>query len=503
MRRAGRIAIPVAAAAGMGVAIAGDAPLLAVLGLLPLVLALLVRPERAAVVFAFASYINLPVILVAAFGLPPGAAAAFALLLAVPVVLAVVVGREALVVTPALVLMIAWLVVLVFSSIVAGGATGEGPYAIKAFLTEGLLLTLLVVNAVRTPAMMRAVVWALVLAGGLMGATSVWQELTHSYHQTLLGFAQVNDEAFKVGETLNGKVLRPRLSGPIGEQNRYGQVLLVLVPLAISRVRVERDVRLRWLAAGLGTLILCGMMLSFSRGAAVAFALLVIAMVATGFVALRHVVAIGLALVVLVAALAPDYAMRLQSLGSAQGAIATDGTADASIRGRATENLAALATFRDHPVIGVGPGGFFRKYSQAEANKLNLRFLGKNRRAHNMYLEIAADTGALGLSAFLAIVIVTMVQLSRVARARAAAGFHEQALLAQAFVMVLVAYLAGAIFLQLPYQRYFWLLVALANATIWMLRREAAQDAPDRGTLAFAPPAAPGPLAPAPRLVRS
>jgi putative inorganic carbon (hco3(-)) transporter len=445
------------------------------------VAALVVRPEVATVAFVVGFYLNLPVVLSSAAGLPTGNAAAFALLLASPVVLAVVVGRQALVVTPALALMVAWLVVLVVSSIAAGDPGGGGPSAIKAFLTEGLLLFLLVVNAVRSPAVMRAVIWGLLIAGGLMGAISVWQEVTHSYHQTLLGFAQVNEDAFKVGDTINGKTLRPRLSGPIGEQNRYGQILLVLVPLAISRVRVERRARLRALAAVLAGLILAGMVLSFSRGAAVALAVLAVAMVITGFVRVRELVAVALALTLVIAVMVPDYALRLQSLGAADTAAAQDTQADAAIRGRATENLAALATFRDHPLIGAGPGGFFRRYSEQEANKLDLRFLGKNRRAHNMYLEIAADMGIVGLVAFLSIVAVTLAQLHGVALASAAVGRADLAVLAQAFLMSLVAYLASALFLQLSYQRYFWFLLALANATIWMLRREIMRAATDAG----------------------
>jgi O-antigen ligase len=302
----------------------------------------------------------------------------------------------------------------------------------------------------------------------------VWQEATHAYHQTLLGFAQINDAAFKVGDTVNGKLLRPRLSGPIGEQNRYGQILLVLVPLAVSRIRVEQRLVLRALAAALTVLILAGIVLSFSRGAAVALAVVAVAMVVIGFVRLRHLLVTALALAVLVMSIVPDYALRVRSLGAADTATAVDSRADAAIRGRATENLAAFATFRDHPLLGAGPGGFFRRYSQEEANKLGLRFLGKNRRAHNMYLEIAADTGIVGLGAFLAIVAVTLAQLWRVARLWAALGREDLSVLAQAFFLALLAYLASAAFLQLSYQRYFWFLLALGNATAWMLRREAA-----------------------------
>ena len=434
----------------------------------------------ATLAFVVGFYLNVPVVVAGAVGLPTGNAAAFALLLAVPVVLALVVGRRPLVVTPALALMVAWLVVLVASSIAAAAEGSDGgPSAIATFLTEGLLLYLLVVNAVRSAETMRAVIWGLLIAGGAMGAISVWQEATHAYHQTLLGFAQVNDQAFKVGDTVSGKLLRPRLSGPIGEQNRYAQVLLVLVPLAVSRIRAERHLALRSLAAALGGLILAGVVLSFSRGAAVALVVLAVAMVIVGFIRLRHLLATGLALAVLVVAVVPEYALRVRSLGAADTATAQDSRADAAIRGRATENLAAFATFRDRPFLGAGPGGFFRRYSQEEANKLDMRFLGKNRRAHNMYLEIAADTGIVGLVAFLAIVGATLAQLRHVARLWAALGREDLVVLAQAFLLALVAYLASAAFLQLSYQRYFWFLLALANATAWMLRRDAARAGRD------------------------
>jgi O-antigen ligase len=131
----------------------------------------------------------------------------------------------------------------------------------------------------------------------------------------------------------------------------------------------------------------------------------------------------------------------------------------------------------------VGPGQFFTRYSAEYGNALDLRFLRENRRAHNLYLEIAADTGALGLAAFLAIVGVTMTQLWRLSvfwRRRQ----PELAGLAQAFLLALVAYMATGIFLQLAYQRYFWFLLALASATVWVLKREAM----DRGQEAGANP---------------
>jgi len=465
-------AVPVAAAALLGAAIATRSPVLIVLALAPLGLAAIARPTGAVLVFVAGFYLNLPVLVARDLHLSSAISLAFALLLLLPFLAYVVVGRRPFVVTPALALMVGYLVVLVLSAVIGGGGAPSTVGPIVTFLGEGLLLYVLVSNVVRTTGQMRAVMWTLMLAGAFMGLISIWQELTHSYHATLGGLAQVDATGFDVQTQLAGVELRPRLAGPIGEKNRYAQILLVLVPLAVSRVRAERERWLRLLAAGCAVLILSGVLLTFSRGAAVAMLLLFVAMAVLGELSGRQVLVLAVTMAALVIVVAPDYVARVQSLAAVDSALSTGSGADGAIVGRATENLAALYVFRDHPALGVGPGQFFRRYSAIYGNALDLRFLQTNRRAHNLYLEIAADTGALGLAAFLAIVGVTMAQLWRLTvfwRRR------DEALasLSRAFLLALVAYLATGIFLQLAYERYFWFLLALANATVWMLRREA------------------------------
>ncbi len=110
-------------------------------------------------------------------------------------------------------------------------------------------------------------------------------------------------------------------------------------------------------------------------------------------------------------AVAPDYVLRIASLGTVTGATDSEADVDGAIRGRTTEALAAINVFVDHPVVGVGPNRFFREFSQIEANKLGLKRLDTNRRAHNLYLELAADQGVLGLGAFGLIMGTTIVQL--------------------------------------------------------------------------------------------
>ncbi len=467
-----RALAPTAAAILLGVAVALGRPELIALACAPLVLALMTRPDAATILFVAIFYVNLPVVAAGGSGSSIFGTMTVGLLL-VPLVAHVLLRRQPLVVTPALGLMVGYLAALVLSATVAGRAEPTSVEAVVGFLTEGLLLYVLVTNVVRTPDMLRRVVWTLLLAGAIMGAISVWQETTGSYSQDLGGLAQVGRGGFSVTPGQDGSSeLRPRLTGPIGEQNRYAQILLVLLPLAVWVARYEATRMLRLTAIGCGALIASGTLLTFSRGAAVALVLLVVGIVLAGFVRVRHVVALGATLVALTFFVAPDYIVRIQSLVTASEAVsAGESASDGAIRGRLTENLAAFYAFRDHPLVGVGPGLFFTSYSSQYANELDLRFLETNRRAHNLYLEMAADLGLVGLLAFLAIITVTMVQLWRLSRFWAHRR-PEWRDLALAFMLALLAYMASGIFLHLAFQRYLWILVALANATIWILTRE-------------------------------
>jgi hypothetical protein len=50
-------------------------------------------------------------------------------------------------------------------------------------------------------------------------------------------------------------------------------------------------------------------------------------------------------------------------------------------------------------------------------------------------------------------------------------------MIASSIFFGLVAYLASAAFLHLSYQRYFWIVLALASSAIWALRADQADQA--------------------------
>jgi putative inorganic carbon (HCO3(-)) transporter len=438
--------------------------------------------DFAVLAFFFILWANLAVVATRFHGVPQIVGSAVILLLAVPLARYILVERQPLAVTPVLPLVFIFLAALLLSAALSKDP-GVSRAPVVLYLTEGLLLFLIVSNAVRTTATLSRVLWVLILAASFMGALSVFQELTHTYGRDYAGLAQV--EGYGTGGGFNvapadsqQKILRPRLAGPLGSKNRYAQILAAVLPFALIRAFWERKRRLRLAAAAGSLLILGGLLLSFSRGAAVAVAVTLLFMALLRELRLRQLL-VALAVITGVILLAvPDYVTRLRSL---EAVTALSSTADSSQRpdtaltGRQTENLAAWNTFLDHPVVGVGPGVYFKEYSREYGNRLGVRYLHSERRGHSLYLELAADTGLVGLSAFMAMVGTALVLLYR--HAKRLRGHDPQgAMVASSLFFGLFAYLACGMFLHLSYQRYFWALLGLASAAIWTLRREAEDE---------------------------
>ncbi len=444
----------------------------------------LLRPQVAAFAALFLLYSNLLGIAVSHHGVPRSLAGALPLLL-----LAWPAGVEILR-TRRLVLQPAFFLVALFLAIqTISAAFSRDPEvsirAVRDSLLEGTLLYLFVTNAVRTPSAVRGATWALLLAAAPMALVPLHQQATGSYNRDYGGLAQVEGTGFRTGEVQGGsEVVQRRLGGPIGEKNRYAQVMLMLLPLGLFRFWAERSRALRLAALAATAFSLIGFGLAFSRGGAVGLVLLLAAMVVLRIVDVRKF-GLVLAVVALLFVAMPQYWNRIATSGSAAGFLTGEAgrTAemDGAMAGRVTEMLAAGYVFADHPVIGVGPG-MFRKYSQRYGNRLGIRRLEEGRRAHSLYLELAAETGALGLLAFLGAVGVTLLGLDRVRRGFARED-SELARTATAWFLVLVVYLATGLFLHLAYERYFYVALALGGATLQAAadsRRGRALPAPAR-----------------------
>lgn len=439
---------------------------------------LALRPELAALLAFFLLYVNFPAILTKQHGLPAIVAGAFIALLALPIARGWALRRETPRVDSAFALMLLLAGAMVLSTLKAIDRSIAFDNLL-AYATEGLLLYWLVVNCVRDMRTLRRSMWTVVAAAALLCALSVYQDLTGTYHNEFGGLAYRNYEAAEEpGDRVARRRTWDRAQGPVDDPNRFAQITIVLVPIALYLWRTARRQSARLAAALLGLLLLTGIGLTLSRGAFLTLALLAIAMVW-----LRWIRPLRLALVVLIvtaalSAVSPFLLSRIVSMGDALTLFSGDASrlaeADGAIRRRTTQMLAALYVFRDHPLIGVGPGQFSPFYVESYSDDPDIKFreVVGPRRAHSLYFEIAAELGIIGLAIFLGIVGLVVRRLWQLRR-RWRLRDPRRADLAAAFAMSLAAYLCTGVFLHLSFQRYYWFLLALAVAAIHVIQSRA------------------------------
>ena len=381
-----------------------------------------------------------------------------------------------MVITSAFPLMVVFLLVQIIGTILADDV-GSAFSELITFVVEGIGLYFLLVNTIRSAAALRTVVWVLLAVGTALGLLSMYQDATKTYGSNYGGFAQMSNALIDSADSA-GSASQPRLAGPIGEKNRYAQIMLMLVPLGLFWAVSTRSKWSKAAAIGAAGAASLGVALTFSRGAAVGFAIVLVVMIAMGYIRPIQVALVGVAIALLFVAV-PTYGNRLGSLVDLTSVVSGDSggsSPDGAVLSRATEGLTALLVFADHPLIGVGPGRFPSYYRQY-ADDVGIRVLNADRQAHDLYLHIASETGVLGLIAFLAILGVTLRDLLRVRR-RWLTTRPDIAAMATGLMLAVVTYMTTGLFLHLSYARYFWLMLALAGAAAQIGLRLVDEEAP-------------------------
>jgi O-antigen ligase len=336
---------------------------------------------------------------------------------------------------------------LVASDFTAGRFEAESLLKDAALaVAAGLLL--------RRTAMLRRVVWVMITGGALLAALTAFQFLTGSFGTSFLGFGQA------AVQNIVGGVDDVRISGPIGDPNFYAQLLVMLTPLALDRAFAESRRSRRLAAWGAVGAMAASIVFTFSRGGILALGVVVLLMLLRRPAHWRALAALGLAAVLAVPFLPAGYLDRLTTIGQV-GTV--ESTTDVSIRGRTAEAGAGWGMFMDHPLTGVGLGNYSGHY-QEYARSLGIEVKRVDREPHNLFLEVAAETGLPGLVAFGAMVGGAFWALAAARRRWRAASREAEAGMAYAIGVALVGWLATSAFLHLDFARPLWLLLGIAFA---------------------------------------
>ncbi|HXL15683.1 MAG TPA: O-antigen ligase family protein [Methylomirabilota bacterium] len=236
-----------------------------------------------------------------------------------------------------------------------------------------------------------------------------------------------------------------RALGPFGQPNRMGGYIVATIPLALALAFGAQDKVLRagLLIATFG-LVFC-LVVTYSRGAwlGLAAGLLVLALALVRWPDLMPKAAVLAASIACVAVpvllLLPSILSRVESRPSAAPAwnLPIDPEREGSGAMRRAIWSGALEAAARRPVLGQGIGAFREAFDRSK-NSTMKQLEGEGGRtadqAHNHYLGILAERGALGLAAF---AVLTALTLGAAATAMASGT--------PAMGRVLVAGLAGSV----------------------------------------------------------
>jgi O-antigen ligase len=422
----------------------------------------------------FLLFIDAASVLVNDHGVPAVAGALIIVLLAVPLVAAARRGYTA-VVPMTLIVMLVYLLAQIVSTMFSTQPREAFRLEVQQYLLEGLLLFFLIVNTVTTLAILRKALWAIALGGAFLGALTVHQWATGSWSKPYFGFAQLPLDY------LSGYAPSPRSNGPVGDPNYFAQIMLIPTVIIPFMLRDERRRAARVVLSVSLAACVSAVLLTYSRGAGLAVFVVVVAALMLRELRARTLLVLGV-VIALILVTVPAYRDRIGSVTevtSATQAEGTEGAADVSIRGRATEFLAGVAAYSDHPATGLGPGMFPSHY-QEYARRVGLqvhesvRFGPERgeipqREVHNLFVGIAADTGTFGLVAFVGAFLVTVAAMIR-ARRRASPECRN---VVTGLFFALLAYVSAGIFLSFAFERYYWLLLALGVSSVLVTEREA------------------------------
>lgn len=413
------------------------------------------RPHWPVTVYVVLVYADLLSILVKYHDFPPLARFAGAVMLSAVLGYRLVFRRERLradSVTP-------WL--LAYGLVVALGLFyARDPGLVMPNVIEfirNFLTYLIIVNALTNTHRLKATLWAVLAVGTFLSLLSIYQTATGRTDTDFGGLAQ-----YRVSE-ITGDTDAARPGGTIGDANYYGQSLLILVPLGFYFAFTAR--RLLGRLAGLFCLLVLigGVVFTYSRGDALAVGAMLLA--ALIYKRPRPVFLVGLLLAAAVAVplLPSNYVARLGTIvGTATGgqqAVLTE----ESIRGRAGAVQAAISMFADHPLLGVGRENYplyQLQYLKGTALALHAKAIPP----HDWYLEIATETGIVGLFVVGGLLLVVFGALREAYRRFLGLKAPREAELAVWMGIGLFGYLVSSLFLHGAFLYMLWLQVALIVA---------------------------------------
>ena len=141
---------------------------------------------------------------------------------------------------------------------------------------------------------------------------------------------------------------------------------------------------------------------------------------------------------------------------------------DSSVKERLVLMGTAWEMMAANPLFGVGAGNYtarFGEYSDLFGSVArDYQDPDAVRYAHNLFLEVGAETGTVGLCLFLGALLMGFVGLEQARGRFRKAGDPKTGALSRALQISLAGFLVSSLFLHGDFERYLWLLLGMAGA---------------------------------------
>jgi O-antigen ligase len=153
---------------------------------------------------------------------------------------------------------------------------------------------------------------------------------------------------------------------------------------------------------------------------------------------------------------------------------------DSSVEERKLLVRAGMGMFADHPIAGVGPANFeahFDRYAdRAGSAAYDYHPAGTRKFPHGLWVEIAAESGLVGLIAFGSILAAAFAAIWRARRQLLASGDTPHAAIATGLAIALAGYLGASLFLHETHLRYAGLYLGLIVGVTRLTRETASRE---------------------------
>jgi probable O-glycosylation ligase (exosortase A-associated) len=262
----------------------------------------------------------------------------------------------------------------------------------------------------------------------------------------------------------SGEVVTGEIGSVYGDRVTFSVVLAMTFPFGIYCLKHSTLIPpSRWLRLGMlgiSAAFLLALMGTYSRTALLAGGAMLLTLVAKSGKKAASLVYVGVALLVLVAIAPESWFTRMDLIANYQQ--------DESAVGRLAVWEWAWQMALSHPIVGGG----FRVFTLDEGIWGNGYI-----EAHNIYFEMMAEHGFVGLALFLSLVVGAYRGCTAVVRrTRGQHEFAWAADLARAIQISIVAYAVGGSFVSIATDPFLYDLVAIVIGLRGMVERELATD---------------------------